>query len=413
MLQFKKWIVVFVFFVSDWGMAIDHSKSQHQKKQAVVEGYAGLVFETYKQSLTSVTALHDAVLRFEKNPNKNTYARMKTSWIKARMDYGLTEAFRFYEGPIDNEKNGPEGLINAWPLDEVYIEGLKPKKNGEIQGGIIGRSDLYPVINKDVLLKANELGGEKNISTGFHAVEFLLWGRDRTPEGRPQPGSAGLRTYHDYLETSPYGERRMTYLKVATSLLVEHLSWLTGEWNPRKRNNYVDSFLASEPSKNITDILTALATLASAELAGERLFVAVDEGDEEHEQSCFSDTTHLDTMANFQGIENVLYGRLDFVGYQSAHDDKVTIERKPVAFIAESNFMSLLKESSPAEWEKLKVAFKKTRTSIRNIEAPFDVAIVASPEKVMATVSELRSLGRRIVVAGAQLGAKVSVASGD
>ena len=29
---------------------------------------------------------------------------------------------RFYDGPIDNEDDGPEGLINAWPLDETFID---------------------------------------------------------------------------------------------------------------------------------------------------------------------------------------------------------------------------------------------------------------------------------------------------
>ena len=37
------------------------------------------------------------------------------------MVYSPTEVFRFYGGPIDDD-NGPEGLLNAWPLDEVFID---------------------------------------------------------------------------------------------------------------------------------------------------------------------------------------------------------------------------------------------------------------------------------------------------
>ena len=59
---------------------------------------------------------------FIAEPSPETLAAAKDAWLTARDDYGPTEAFRFYGGPIDNEENGVEGLINAWPLDEAYID---------------------------------------------------------------------------------------------------------------------------------------------------------------------------------------------------------------------------------------------------------------------------------------------------
>ena len=76
----------------------------------------------YEASLDSATELDAAIDAFLADPTEETLEAAKQAWLAARDDYGLTEAFRFYGGPIDNETDGPEGLINAWPLDEVYID---------------------------------------------------------------------------------------------------------------------------------------------------------------------------------------------------------------------------------------------------------------------------------------------------
>ena len=55
----------------------------------------------------------------------------RKAWLAAREPYGQTEAFRFYGGPIDDAK-GPEGRINAWPLDEAYIDSVKGKAGSGI-----------------------------------------------------------------------------------------------------------------------------------------------------------------------------------------------------------------------------------------------------------------------------------------
>jgi putative iron-regulated protein len=41
----------------------------------------------------------------------------KEAWLTARQSYGPTEAYRPYGAPIDDD-NGPEGQLNACPLDE-------------------------------------------------------------------------------------------------------------------------------------------------------------------------------------------------------------------------------------------------------------------------------------------------------
>ena len=78
----------------------------------------------------------------------------------------------------------------------------------------------------------HELGGvEANVATGYHAVEFLLWGQDLNGTG---PG-AGARPASDFNPANcSWGncDRRAAYLQTATDLLVDDLAWMTAQWAP-------------------------------------------------------------------------------------------------------------------------------------------------------------------------------------
>ena len=62
----------------------------------------------------------EALGRFAAAPSGAGLVSARETWLAAREWYGLTEAFRFYGGPIDGD-DGPEGRINAWPLDENSV----------------------------------------------------------------------------------------------------------------------------------------------------------------------------------------------------------------------------------------------------------------------------------------------------
>jgi putative iron-regulated protein len=139
----------------------------------------------------------------------------KQAWLDSRDPYLQTEVYRVYDGPIDTPDDGPEGLLNAWPLDEQYIDYVV----GDDDAGIINGDDT---IDAATLEGLNEVGGEKNVATGYHAVEFLLWGQDLSETG------PGERSYTDYVRdgsgTAANQDRRGTYLNVVGTMLVEHLS---------------------------------------------------------------------------------------------------------------------------------------------------------------------------------------------
>lgn len=260
-----------------------------------VATYTEGVHASYDASLASATEMDAAIDAFVADPNDDTLAAAKQAWLDARDDYGVTEAFRFYGGPIDNEDDGPEGLINAWPMDEAYVDYVE----GDPEAGIVNDPESYPTIDAAMLTDLNEAGGETNISTGWHAIEFLLWGQDLNEDG---PGD---RPVSDYVD-APNADRRAAYLATASDLLLTHLQGLVDAWAPDTDGNYADEFLALDADEAMTMIITGIGELSRGELAGERMNVAYTERSQEDEHSCFSDNTTADIVANARGIQMVL-----------------------------------------------------------------------------------------------------------
>ncbi len=273
----------------------------------VVRGYAGLVHETYEASLDEMILLQTAIHSFVAAPSAVGLESAKAAWIKARVPYLQSEAFRFYGGPIDGEPDGPEGRINGWPLDEVYIDYVA----GVEDGGIINRKTNgvfdVPAISKEVISEKNEIGGDKNLSAGWHATEFLLWGQDTSATG------SGARPFTDFVtgtgSTAANQDRRRAYLKAAVDLMVDDFSAVEKQWDVGTVGTYGTAFAAANPTAKIGDILKGMGSLSGSELSKQRMNNAYETKDQEEEHSCFSDTTNQDIVFNGVGIENVYLAR--------------------------------------------------------------------------------------------------------
>ena len=133
------------------------------KAQDVVQHYSTLVYANYSDVLTATQRMQKAINAFLAKPSQATQDAARQAWLDAREFYGQTEAFRFYDGPIDNE-DGPEGQINAWPMDESYVDYVE----GDAKSGLI--NNRKEAITKERLAELNEHDGEENISTGWHAI---------------------------------------------------------------------------------------------------------------------------------------------------------------------------------------------------------------------------------------------------
>ena len=369
--------------------------STHQELKPVVENYADIVLATYQDALADAEALDRVVNEFVENPSPATLDSAKNAWLNARETYGKTEAFRFYGGPIDDE-DGPEAQLNAWPLDESYIDYVEASPNGEgesVGTNIINSPDEFPEINKEVIASLNEQGSETNVSSGYHAVEFLLWGQDLS-EG---PGG-GERPYTDYVTgsegTNDHQERRAMYLTETTGLITDDLRMLVNEWE-EGQDNYRAFFTSEDQVKtSIGRILNGIGKLSKGELAGERMFVSWDLRSKEDEHSCFSDNTHRDIVTNAIGIQNVIMGEY---------------ERTDGTMVSGTSLLNIIEAENEALAEELKETVHQSVELTKEIEPPFDQQILSQDgrQQIMDAINSLRRQGDLIAEAAAILGYNV------
>jgi putative iron-regulated protein len=317
--------------------------------------------------------MDDAIDAFVAEPNQETLAAARTAWIDARDDYGLTEAYRFYGGPIDDEEDGPEGRINAWPMDEAYVDYVE----GDASAGIVNDPAGTPEITAEVLTAANENGGETNISTGWHAIEFLLWGQDLSS------GGPGARPVSDYTD-APNAQRRAQYLTVASDLLIADLTSLADAWDPSGTDNFRVEFLALPSDEALTMIITGVGELGRGELAGERMTVAYEERDQENEHSCFSDNTTADLVANEQGIQIVWTG--DYPGASDGPGlDELVDGVDPELATATTESI----DTALARLGEIPAPFDQHLTAEASDDSPGRVAILESTELLSAQTDNL------------------------
>jgi putative iron-regulated protein len=277
-----------------------HAEPVHAaSKQEVLQQYSSLVYATYDDAYETAMKLQSTVNALVANPSAATLEAAKKAWLDARVIWGRTEAFRFYEGPIDDASYGVEGMINAWPLDEAYIDYVVGAENA----GIINNAEAWPTITEELLISLNENGSETNVATGFHAIEFLLWGQDLSTSG------PGARPFTDYVRgTGKNAERRATYLQVATQLLVKQIATVQQAWNPLDLSSYGTKFPKQESSEALTKAFKGMYSLLTDELAGERMYTGYESQSQEDEHSCFSDNTHTDIVENIRGVLQVWTG---------------------------------------------------------------------------------------------------------
>lgn len=271
--------------------------------RAALVNYVEIARATYDDSLTAAEQLAAANEALVAEPSIARLTAAREAWLRARIPYAQSEVFRFYDGPIDAR----ELWINTWPIDESYVESLP----GEESLGIVQDSAHYPRLSSELLLRLNGQAGETAISTGYHVIEFLLWGRDDNADG------PGQRSFQDFVvsaeDAGGLAARRGSYLKLASALLVAQLREVRDAFrddaDAGASANYRATFLALPPAQALYRALKGMAKLSGPELAGERMTVAYETKNQENEHSCFSDSTHTDLLNNARGIENVCLGR--------------------------------------------------------------------------------------------------------
>jgi putative iron-regulated protein len=292
------------------------------KAADVLKTYGDIGRAMYEDSYTSAKSLQAAIAAFLAAPTPAKLNAARAAWKAARIPYSQTEGYRFGNAIVDEW----EGEVNSWPLDEGLIDyvaasyGTRSDENPLYTLNVIAKKQIRvgakqldaSVIDKKLLKQLQTAQGVKeNVATGYHAIEFLLWGQDLHGTG---PG-AGERPATDYdLKACTHGncDRRAQYLKTAVDLLVEDLATMASDWSV---GGAARKELASKgDAGGLATILTGIGSLSYGELAGERMKLGLLLHDPEEEEDCFSDNTHNDYYDDQLGMTEIWrgsYTRLD------------------------------------------------------------------------------------------------------
>lgn len=285
-------------------------------KADVLNTYADIAQAGYEDSLTTAQRLSDAIDALLEKPSAQTLTGAREAWIAARVPYQQTEVFRFGNAIVDDW----EGKVNAWPLDEGLIDyvaddagptdenpyavlNVIAQPTFTLSGQEIDASAITPELLETTLHEADQV--EANVATGYHAVEFLLWGQDLNGTDH----GAGDRPWTDYATgdecTNGNCDRRGEYLRAATDLLLSDLEWMAAQWGAEGEAR---STLTADEDAGLVAMLTGMGSLSYGEQAGERMKLGVMLNDPEEEHDCFSDNTHNSHFYDGLGIRNVYTG---------------------------------------------------------------------------------------------------------
>ncbi len=293
--------------------------------RTVLDGYRQIAHAVYADSLTAVVHLQKAVEQLRQQPSAAALAAAQSSWRAARVPYSHSEALRFGNWFIDEA----DGQINPWPVDEGFLDYVADDyaaspTNPQARLNLIAAPDRLLLAGQPfattpmqrIVLKGAQQASdvESNIATGYHAIEFLLWGQDRSATG------PGARPWTDYalsaadctdgLKAAPlrHCQRRGLALAAAAAILHQDLERLAAQWSAMP-GSYGDRLVRGDINTGLRRMIFGLATMSGEELAGERIQVALLSGAQEDEQDCFSDDSHHSLHHNGQGIRAFYQGR--------------------------------------------------------------------------------------------------------
>jgi len=292
--------------------------SKPAEPASILNTYSEIAEAGYTDSVILAKQLRTKIHALLANPTEATLQDARTAWTASRVPYQQTEVYRFGNEIVDDW----EGRVNAWPLDEGLIDyvdsssyGTESDENLLYTANVIANTSLRLGNQKidtrkitaellaETLHEADEI--EANVATGYHAIEFLLWGQDLYGT---EPGS-GERPATDFsLENCTGGncDRRREYLSVATDLLITDLEEMATNW--QEGGEAREALAAKGADGGLATILIGMGSLSYGELAGERTKLGLMLHDPEEEHDCFSDNTHNSHFYNVAGMRNVYLG---------------------------------------------------------------------------------------------------------
>ncbi|WP_108258478.1 imelysin family protein [Mangrovicoccus ximenensis] len=287
------------------------------EKTDVLATYIDMGQAKFEDSLSTAKVLQEKVDALVADPSPQALDAARQAWLAARIPYQQSEVYRFGNPIVDDW----EGKVNAWPLDEGLIDYVDDGYGGPtdenelaalnviatpeftVGGATIDASEITPDFIEGVLHEAD--GVETNVASGYHAIEFLLWGQDL----HGHEAGAGERPWTDYAagDDCTHGncDRRGDYLKAAAALLVRDLEFMASQW---QEGGEARAALEADVDAGIVAIVTGMGSLSYGEQAGERMRLGLMLNDPEEEHDCFSDNTYNSHFYDGVGIRSAYIG---------------------------------------------------------------------------------------------------------
>lgn len=342
----------------------------------IVANYEAMAEAIFGDAAARARDLDKAIDALLAEPTKEKLDAARVAWKAARVPYMQSEGFRFGNKIVDDW----EGKVNAWPLDEGLIDYV----NADTYGDSSDENPLYIAnvianpkiqmgdkvvdakkIDKALLVQLNTaMDVEFNVTTGYHAIEFLLWGQDLNGT---KPG-AGNRPASDFdLKACTGGncDRRGAYLKAATTLLIDDLDEMVGDW--KVGGDARKAIDAQDDGGKLTVILTGIGSLSYGELAGERMKLGVILHDTEEEHDCFSDNTQ----------NSHYYDQVGMMGIWNGHYDGATQ-------VKGASIATLAHERVPEAAKRVDAALAATLTKMKAIKDKADSGEMAYDQMLAA-----------------------------
>lgn len=147
---------------------------------------------------------------FLETPTETNLALTRSGWISAHRRYKALETVHLLQG------GAADARVDAWPALGGYID----RAPGYPHSGIV--NDTTIDIDADSLQAQHQLTDASEVSTGFHALEYLLWG---DPEDTPRNAALfGKGPVTNKELQSQARARRRDYLRTACTMLTGQLA---------------------------------------------------------------------------------------------------------------------------------------------------------------------------------------------
>lgn len=270
-----------------------------QAVERAMGNYADMAWESHFDAGGDADGLSEAITAFTENPGPQSFNFIQVQWGVARESWGFTEAFNIPEGPMEESHR----YINASNIDRSYVDFV----SSDLSAGLVNDVDAYPNLTKMLLVDLHQIDGPAKVTTGFHAIEFLLWGEDFDEE------SDGKRRWTDFLDdgngTAQNQDRRMAFLTFASELLIEDIKGVRDEWKPDE-GEYRSQFLGMDQNEQVRLALTGMYRLGE-DMENRRLEMPLMQMDIHADDSPFSDLSNDDLYYGAHALQGIYRGRYD------------------------------------------------------------------------------------------------------